>query len=328
MKTPKLFFAPRSNEQSRENFLSTLENGYPYEDVKGFLTKEEQEKFKNKRLLYIWGNQPAKKGSWNNMTEGDFVAIYAHKEFIYVGNCVYKKHSPDLAKYLWGNTPGKDTTWEYTFFLDEIRPIKIPLTEIIQLAGYKENMVVQGFMPINEEGLKNIYKTYGSLEALFDSFTAGLRGQDFIKIDRTSTKEQLSGQDLEDLDKVFRSRDFDLILKEYEQRLGDVAPEIVNRKVTKVKRNQSLVKMMKERYGNECQVCGFTFEKKNGGYYSEVAHIRPIHLAKKGLDTPSNMVVLCPNHHKMLDLGKLQVVSRKSYSIEGAEFNFKKPLFE
>jgi len=100
--------------------LATLESGYPIKDVEQFLTEGERNLFSEKKSLYIWGNQKAKKGSWNKMNIGDFVAFYAKGELVYVGKCILKKHSAELARQLWGNDPKKkdqNATWEYTFFL-------------------------------------------------------------------------------------------------------------------------------------------------------------------------------------------------------------------
>lgn len=88
---PWLFFAPRSNETSQENFLATLESGYPIEELQQFLSEDERLIFKNKIKLYIWGNQKAKKPSWGKLRFGDYVAFYAKGEFVYVGKCIFKK---------------------------------------------------------------------------------------------------------------------------------------------------------------------------------------------------------------------------------------------
>jgi hypothetical protein len=322
-----LFLAPRSNETSRANFEATLASGYPMEDVKGFLTEGEQQVLYPRRNLYIWGNQVGKKGSWNRMKVGDYVAFYASKEFVYVGKCILKKQSVDIAKQLWGNVPGKDYTWEYVFFLDELRPISIPLDVVLKLSDYKENMVVQGFMPINDLGMKRLLNSYGSLTSFFDSYSTGLNSRDASTLDTIVAKEVLNTEEIEQIDRITRGRNLDLLLADWEQRKTTESPEEVEMKVKKVKRNVTLVAQMKERYENKCQVCGFTFKQINGNFYSEVAHIKPLSSKKMGVDTPSNMIVLCPNHHKMLDLGSLQIISNADYSLDGKQEKLLQPLF-
>lgn len=55
-----------------------------------------------------------------------------------------------------------------------------------------------------------------------------------------------------------------------------------------------------ERYGGRCAIpeCGFDS-------VVEIAHIVPRSLG--GTDEPSNLLVLCPNHHAMFDRGLLQI---------------------
>ena len=90
-------------------------------------------------------------------------------------------------------------------------------------------------------------------------------------------------------------------------------PERKSTLVNKFERNQSLPALIKRKYHYKCQLCGFTFKKRDGSYYAEVAHIRPLN--EEGLDNSSNMLVLCPNHHKILDLADSEVISQNSESL-------------
>ena len=84
---------------------------------------------------------------------------------------------------------------------------------------------------------------------------------------------------------------------------------------------------MKKKHKNKCQICGFTFQKKDGNYYSEVAHIKPLNSLEIGIDKPSNLIVLCPNHHKMLDFGSIKILSNSTFKIDNKIKNFLEPLF-
>lgn len=87
--------------------------------------------------------------------------------------------------------------------------------------------------------------------------------------------------------------------------LEDV-PELYNEKSTilleKIKRYQNLVRKLKNKYDNKCQLCGFTFEKQDGSNYSEAHHI--VRLADNGSQGENNVIIVCPNHHRMLHYGK------------------------
>jgi len=58
----------------------------------------------------------------------------------------------------------------------------------------------------------------------------------------------------------------------------------------------------------ECQICGIKIKKEDGSFYIEAAHIKP--KKEKGAETPDNILILCPNHHKEFDYGKLDIISK------------------
>ncbi len=51
--------------------------------------------------------------------------------------------------------------------------------------------------------------------------------------------------------------------------------------------------------------CGFTFSKKNGGFYSEAHHLTL--LSQEGSQDENNVVILCPNHHRMLHYAQVEI---------------------
>ncbi|MBK8640267.1 MAG: HNH endonuclease [Chromatiaceae bacterium] len=51
--------------------------------------------------------------------------------------------------------------------------------------------------------------------------------------------------------------------------------------------------------GPHCQICDFTFRKRDGQtYYYECHHIVPV--SKGGPDAAGNILVLCANHHRQM----------------------------
>jgi hypothetical protein len=97
-------------------------------------------------------------------------------------------------------------------------------------------------------------------------------------------------------------------LKDLEIDLEELIDEDSNYKKTKIidsfKRNFSLVKELKEKHSS-CQICDFTFKKKNGENYNEVHHIVP--LSNKGKDAEINTLVLCANCHRQLHYAKIDI---------------------
>lgn len=75
------------------------------------------------------------------------------------------------------------------------------------------------------------------------------------------------------------------------------------RKVTiqRLVRNSKVVSELKEKYNNECQLCGYRIKKSNREYASEGHHIHPYNKIHKGDDNSSNIIILCPNCHTQFD---------------------------
>jgi len=73
----------------------------------------------------------------------------------------------------------------------------------------------------------------------------------------------------------------------------EIVPE-----VKRIKRNPELPCLLKELYGFRCQVCGFDFKPRYGVPYSETHHV--IWMSRGGVDHSNNIVVVCPNHHRII----------------------------
>ena len=75
----------------------------------------------------------------------------------------------------------------------------------------------------------------------------------------------------------------------------------------KIERNHRLINKLKRAYDYECQLCSdehkMTIKKEDGSKYVEVHHIKNLseEYDEEGtLDRVDNLIVVCPNHHKML----------------------------
>lgn len=78
-------------------------------------------------------------------------------------------------------------------------------------------------------------------------------------------------------------------------------PEEVTISSKSFKRDNRTVAQIKVLRDFKCQICSTTIKKKDGTFYIEAAHIEPKH--RKGRETPDNILLLCPNHHKEFDFG-------------------------
>lgn len=61
---------------------------------------------------------------------------------------------------------------------------------------------------------------------------------------------------------------------------------------------------LKTLYDGHCQICNFTFCKRNGMNYAEVHHLEA--LSEGGWEDPKNLLVVCANCHRQLHYGSLE----------------------
>lgn len=103
-------------------------------------------------------------------------------------------------------------------------------------------------------------------------------------------------------------------------------PYRVESTVNRIVRDSSIADRVKKMYNNHCQVCG-TAIKTPLRFYSEAAHIKPLGEPHNGTDDISNVLCLCPNHHKMLDYHSFSIAD--DFSLIGIEgkLNVKKKHF-
>lgn len=100
----------------------------------------------------------------------------------------------------------------------------------------------------------------------------------------------------------------------YLKNLKDTDPEIIIIKGKAYKRDNKTVVELKKLRNFKCQICTTTIKKVDGTYYVEAAHIDAKH--KQGRETPDNILILCPNHHKEFDKGKRDIHSRDKKHID------------
>ena len=90
--------------------------------------------------------------------------------------------------------------------------------------------------------------------------------------------------------------------------------------LTKRKRDSKIVRELKKLYRNCCQICGEALVDISGIGYSEVNHIQPLS-KHEGPDNKVNMIVLCPNHHTLMDMGIVTIDPRDKETILHVDHN-------
>lgn len=68
-------------------------------------------------------------------------------------------------------------------------------------------------------------------------------------------------------------------------------------------RERGFIASLKRHYRYRCQVCGASLPVAGNeiGFYIEAHHIRALGDEHSGPDEPSNVLIVCPTHHKLLD---------------------------
>ncbi|MBQ4810595.1 HNH endonuclease [Pseudoalteromonas luteoviolacea] len=92
---------------------------------------------------------------------------------------------------------------------------------------------------------------------------------------------------------------------------GIKEPERKHTSTYRVLRDTNLARKLKLLHNNSCQICGLKIKLPNGKLYSEAHHIIPLGSPHNGADIPSNIIVLCPNHHVMCDYGAIELCNKE-----------------
>jgi predicted HNH restriction endonuclease len=118
--------------------------------------------------------------------------------------------------------------------------------------------------------------------------------------------EQLQLEEILDVQNIERARNDLLNLKSSDS----VEVQIHGKRY---KRDNKTIVQLKILRGYECQICHTTIKRKNNKKYIEAAHV--LSKSKKGRESPENILILCPNHHKEFDYGELEILSHNKEQI-------------
>ncbi|MEX1231432.1 MAG: HNH endonuclease [Planctomycetaceae bacterium] len=94
-------------------------------------------------------------------------------------------------------------------------------------------------------------------------------------------------------------------------------PERVHSVISRIVRDTGASIALKSKYDFKCQICDETLRYGAKQWYIEVHHLRPLGHPHDGPDAESNMLVLCPNHHALFDLGVPRFVNNSTVKING-----------
>lgn len=84
----------------------------------------------------------------------------------------------------------------------------------------------------------------------------------------------------------------------------------------RILRETEMARKIKLLHKNKCQLCSLTIHIR-GKQYSEAHHLQPLGKPHHGPDIPSNIIVVCPNCHVMLDYFSMQLSVQSLKSVGG-----------
>lgn len=126
--------------------------------------------------------------------------------------------------------------------------------------------------------------------------------------ERFSILNEEDTRELNSLDSYYQNRDrnevlYELLNTQNQQNQNQQNLERVTINGKRYKRSNIIISQVKKIRGCKCQIpgCGWELQQGNGRGYIEAAHIKPKY--EGGTETTSNIVLLCPNHHKEFDFG-------------------------
>lgn len=238
----------------------------------------------------IWGLLPSKRNTdlWRNFKPQDIAIFVTSNGYLIASTIIDKVKDNKLAENLWGVDKNNDTR-ELIYFVNILNIIKMDKSSFLNKLNYNANHDLKDCTDIT----RKFNDAYSSLNDFLESCS-----------DASMNPEEMSNDISEEiLDYIQHSAKLSMDdLKKMAYKNANAGPsDYMEAKGRRIKRKAILVAYVKVRDNNECQACGCKITKADGGYYVEVAHIKP--LSQGGPDNPSNMVSLCPNCHKKLDLG-------------------------
>ncbi len=187
--------------------------------------------------------------------------------------------------------------------LDALRTLDYNISKTINFSNY---LIV-----------KNIQKKWIESEPLIDNYYKADALNHFIIGTESGINliRKLKSQDLIEAnyeqDKLSQLIDDDVVkdkdLLEHIRKNENESSEYIIIKSKKFKRSNYLMALIKRHRGFKCQFCNETILKEDGSFYIEACHINA--KADGGKDVLENILVLCPNHHKLFDFGEKIIIT-------------------
>lgn len=310
-----LYYFTACKPEARKNIDVTITNKYDVSMYEDLIETSDIENLDRLGLLHgsnLWGSTPGKQNTprWQKMNIGDKILVYFDKEFKYYGQIVYKMNNEKLAEKIWGREKKTNNTWEYIYFIDKIQKINLDLPKFNSFFSYDSNFNPQGFNNINKTLMNYLETEYESI----DSVIQLLLGKEFNKINTefNAIIETFGEKNIEDTVSDMSEQEFE----QYINTLSSDASIKVKEGLKKVRKyNKKLIDKLKDRAKHSCQICGQTTLLEFGVSIVEAHHIEKFSLTQN--NKPDNIMILCPNHHRLVHKCDAKIDIKKKEVIYG-----------
>lgn len=263
----------------------------------------------SRNFLFTESEKEFTDGLWFNMWQ---IKVWAYQELV-VGDLLY-----------WYESPNKRIVWKSRVVdLDRFHYGSKDAARdrlLSKFGGFDPNQLY--FTEAPEQGYCLAYKVK-PLERVDLPRPADLQfpRRGWLRVDNRVARDWLSQSapiDDATLDKIIPEGTVIERLRQLNDKMTEVSPERVRSIVLRtLRRDTKFVNALKDLCKFRCQFpgCGVRIPKRDGGFYIEVAHIQQV--AKGGQSVLGNLLVLCPNHHKELDYGYLEVAEQTVGCVRG-----------
>ncbi|WP_265112273.1 HNH endonuclease [Halosolutus halophilus] len=297
---PDLFIAPCSREHKEttiQYFRETVLEGVSPE------TYPSIEDIGYDESISVWGAISSNESTWAQMEKEDIVLFYT-KSGVYTHCGIIDRTYTDeeLARNIWapydeGRTVEDiEDPWLHMFFLQEVTKVDLPADDLHDALGYDMDYPLS-FMRPSDTAHSRLRTEFGSVRSFLDRYIPESGSSD------PSEDADASSADRDTSPSESKSGGVDR-----EEKSADLRPpDRIETTVSRIIRNTTLAKNLKDRYDYECQVCGDHRKRSSIDRYAEVHHVKPLGNSDPGPDSEENILVLCPNHHADFDYGMIEV---------------------
>jgi hypothetical protein len=173
--------------------------------------------------------------------------------------------SEQVAEAIWGRKPAPDErTWELMWFFDNLVPLNAPGELVRVELGRAEGARFQNFAHVRAEAEDRLRVRYGSIEGFVEYIAQ--QPVDLATVVRVTAAGDgaATGTALDEATAV-------LTKEQFRQQIRDLTQSLPPAERTQTRKNlqrrYDVRDWLKSLYDNCCQVCGFRFEKRGGGWY-------------------------------------------------------------